>query len=107
MTCRRAVDMEWLQHNTDATRRFLACLGTVGYETEGDGRRTWTNVDWHEVSDFLADYRTFAGSTRFVPRGSAATSKLKQVDTVNWCDGRSRSGAFSKLSIGSATKTSG
>jgi len=59
-------DTEWLQHNLDATRRFLARLGTVGYDTEGDGRRTWTNVDWHEVSDFLADYRTFAGSTRFV-----------------------------------------
>ena len=59
-------DPGWLQHNLEATRRFLTRLGTVNYRTEGDGRRTWTDVDWHEVDAFLDDYHTFAGSTRFV-----------------------------------------
>ena len=57
-------DPDWLRHNLEATRRLLARLG--GADSEGDGRRTWTNVDWREVDTFLGDYRTFTGSTRFV-----------------------------------------
>ena len=80
-------DTEWLQHNLDATRRLLARLGTVGYDTEGDGRRTWTNVDWHEISEFLADYRTFAGSTRFVAervRSYLEAQASRHGELVRW-----------------------
>ncbi len=59
-------DSEWLRHNLEATRRLLARLGQVDYSAEGDGRRTWQNVDWHDVDSFLGDYQTFTGSTRFV-----------------------------------------
>lgn len=59
-------DTDWLQHNLEATRRLLTGLGTTGYWSQGDGRRTWTNVDWHEIEGFLRDYQTFTGSTRFV-----------------------------------------
>lgn len=59
-------DTDWLRHNLGATRRLLTRLGTDGYAAEGDGRRTWTNVDWREIDTFLGDYRTFTGSTRFV-----------------------------------------
>jgi len=58
----------WLEHNVDATRRFLADLGVDGVDTAGGsaGRRTWSGVGWQEIYDFLGDYRTFSGSTRFV-----------------------------------------
>jgi hypothetical protein len=59
-------DRDWLQDNLDATRTFLGRLGLTDYVSEGDGRRTWSNVDWREVDAFLGDYKTFAGSTRFV-----------------------------------------
>jgi Z1 domain len=57
---------DWLQHNLDATRRFLAGLGTTGYSAKDDGRRTWTGVDWRAADAFLADYQTYSGSTKFV-----------------------------------------
>jgi len=59
-------DNAWLQHNLDATRRFLAGLGTTAYTSEGDGRRTWADVDWRAVDAFLADFQTYSGSTKFV-----------------------------------------
>lgn len=78
---------EWLQHNLDATRRFLARLGRVGYETEGDGRRSWVNVDWHEINDFLGDYSTYAGSTRFVTervRNYLQVQASRHGELVRW-----------------------
>ncbi len=61
-------DRGWLDHNVRATRRFLAGLGVDGMDTDNgsDGRRSWSGITWQEVYDFLGDYRTFSGSTRFV-----------------------------------------
>jgi hypothetical protein len=59
-------DRDWLQHNLDATRRFLGRLGPAEDTPPSDGRRTWSNVEWDEVDTYLGDYRTFIGSTRFV-----------------------------------------
>jgi len=83
-------DSGWLRHNLDATRRFLTRLGTVNYRTEGDGRRTWTDVDWYEVDAFLGDYRTFAGSTRFVT-DRVRTCGPRPAGTASSCGGPSRS----------------
>jgi hypothetical protein len=59
----------WLQHNLDATRRLFATLGDAAVESDGDtGRRKWCDVDWQLIYNFLDDYRTFGGSTRFVSR---------------------------------------
>jgi hypothetical protein len=62
-------------------------LGTIKYQVQGDGRRTWTDVDWHEVDAFLDDYRTFTGSTRFVTdrvRVYLQTQAARHGELVRW-----------------------
>ena len=58
-------DPDWLQHNIEATRRFVSALGWPG-DTGRNRGLTWENVGWSSVADFLDDYNTYEGSTRFI-----------------------------------------
>lgn len=52
---------DWLDHNLNAARNFLAGLGTPSPE---DDLPTWHEVDWRHVARFLGDYWTHAGASK-------------------------------------------
>jgi hypothetical protein len=51
----RLEDLAWLEHNLEATRRFLSGLGDP--QEAVDGNFSWSEVDWRSVERYLRDYR--------------------------------------------------
>ena len=80
---------QWLQHNLDATRRFLPRLGPPNATDKGDGLPTWRNVDWRQIERFLGDgeYQTYEEATRFMGarvREYIATQATKHGELIRW-----------------------
>jgi hypothetical protein len=83
---------EWLQGNLEATRRFLAELGTPNAKPDAGGgeRPTWSDVDWRHVEWFLGEYKTHADSTRFVAnrvREYVTNQALRHGELIRWTVG--------------------
>jgi len=57
----RLEDRNWLEHNLEATRRFLGRLGPPSMEVHGTWPM-WDGVSWRELDSFLADYYSDPGS---------------------------------------------
>jgi hypothetical protein len=50
----RLENLDWLEHNLEVTRRFLASLGAA--RSVREDWPVWSNIDWREVDRFLDEY---------------------------------------------------